>query len=163
MEFSMPDRDVTASVLNSVNSANEEDHSQMIHEEQELTTTAITVYVPKKLSYVNVTQKDQFPSKKQGIIMDRVKEFNIEKYIQAVGEIVGAKNVIFALIMSHNRVRIFLSSKQLADEFLETNKTLLISNTSVHVRPIAAWHTKMKRTPLQSKPQMSYCCQSRIT
>lgn len=101
------------------------------------------VFVPKKTSYATVMQKGQFPSKEQGLIFDRLKEVNIEKYIEAVGEIVQPKNVTFASIMSNNRVGIFLASKQLADEFLEKNKTLFVNNTSVLVRPLAARQTKV--------------------
>lgn len=112
------------------------------HETSELNSIPMSTYVPK-VSYAAVAGKDSIPTKEQGIILERLEDTNIEIYIRAIGGIVQPKHVISASIISNRRVCIFLSSKQLTDNFLETHPSIIINQVPVMVRPYVARDKKI--------------------
>lgn len=94
-------------------------------------------------------QTDIFPNKDQAIIMDSIDETPIKDYINAVATKVSPKNIQFVSKISNNRVCMYLSTKEIADELVHTHKTINVNNNVLVIRPLI---TQNKRITLSNVP-----------
>lgn len=90
------------------------------------------------LSYAQAmrTQNSKFPKRDQAIILDYVEDLRLADYVISVGSIVGPRNVVSASRIANNRICIYLSSTEVADEFVGKHPELLILAESVKVRKL---------------------------
>lgn len=95
-----------------------------------------------KKSYAGATSSDSFPSKEQAIVIEAQEGLSIKDYVSKVASIVDASNIRFVSRISNNRICIFLSSQAVADKFTDKNKTIVIKNRELNVRPLIS---KLKR------------------
>ena len=76
----------------------------------------------------------EFPSKEQAVVLNATDGLTLIDYVAAIGNIVTAKNVLFASKMSKDRVCIYLSAKSWVDEVVDNHPTIIIKDQSVSVR-----------------------------
>ncbi|CAD6228027.1 GSCOCG00006316001-RA-CDS, partial [Cotesia congregata] len=62
----------------------------------------------------------------KNIIIESIDKVKIEDYAKAIGDIIGAKEVRFISRISNNRVCIYVSTKELADNLIEKQKNVVI-------------------------------------
>ena len=93
-------------------------------------------------TYAAVAQKDAFPKRDQGLIMDVVEGLNLTDYTIAIGDLVQPKNVLFASRISKNRISLFLSSKELVENITDKYSSIIIQQKTVSIRPLI---NKLKR------------------
>lgn len=89
-------------------------------------------------SYANVAQKNQFPKRDQGLIMDCIEGPNLTDYTCAIGDIVQPKNIIFASRISNNTVCIYLTNKDLVNEVTDKYKYVEINQQKIPIRPLVS-------------------------
>lgn len=65
--------------------------------------------------YSQVAKRTSFPKKQQAIILNVDETLKLSDYVIAVGNLVEAKNILFASRISNNRICIYLSTPQLVD------------------------------------------------
>ena len=65
--------------------------------------------------YSQVTKTPSFPKKEQAIILNINDNLKLSDYVIAVGNIIQAKNILFASRISNNRICIYLSTVELVD------------------------------------------------
>ena len=95
-----------------------------------------TVNKEESVSYLAATQRSQFPTREQGLVIDCVDDLTLTDYTCAVGEIVGPKNIMYSTRISNNRVCLYLTSKELVAEITANYKTLKINEKDVTLRPL---------------------------
>ena len=78
------------------------------------------------MNYRDILQKDLFPTKYQGLIMDCVEGLTLTDYTVAIGDIVKPINVLFASKISNKRICLHLKSKELVDELTEKYENVKI-------------------------------------
>nr|CAH7713918.1 unnamed protein product [Callosobruchus chinensis] len=74
------------------------------------------------------------PNKEQAIVFPSVDGLKILDYLLNLGPIVNPKNILFCSRISNNRICIYLSSKQIVDQFLETTGEIIINGESLRAR-----------------------------
>lgn len=75
-----------------------------------------------------------FPKKEQGIILGVIDGLKLCDYVTSVGTIIGPKNILFVSRVSNNRISMYLSSKELVDNFVDKHPTITVQNQNVTVR-----------------------------
>ncbi|KAK2577971.1 hypothetical protein KPH14_012745 [Odynerus spinipes] len=85
---------------------------------------------------------DVFPKKEQGIIIEAKDGLTIKDYATEIAKLTDPNNIRFISKISNNRVCIFLSSKEIADELTEHHKEIHIQNNILQLRPLIS---KLKR------------------
>lgn len=91
----------------------------------------------QKTSYSNVlknTTNIQYPKKDQAIILNAAENVKVREYIYAIGEIIKPKNIIAASRLSNNRICIYLSSKEMVDNLLQQQDSVLIHDHNISIR-----------------------------
>lgn len=94
------------------------------------------------ISYANATQKDQFPTKEQAIILDSIDGIPLKDYTHALGKLVNPTNIRFVSRISKNRVCMYLANKEIADKLTVNKTTIQVGNQELEIRPLL---TKFKR------------------
>ena len=91
-------------------------------------------------SYTAALQRDVFPSRAQGLIMDAKAGLALRDYTVAVGNIVDPKNVIYASKISNGRICIYVKEKEIAENLTNKYKALEVSvnKESVALRPLVS-------------------------
>ena len=79
-------------------------------------SASVSLNNSSSVSYSMVAQMKQFPKKEQGLLMDCVEGFSLTDYVCAIGEIVKPINILNASKISNNRVRLYISSKEILAE-----------------------------------------------
>lgn len=87
-------------------------------------------------TFANVTKnmKPNFPNKNQAIIINTTQEISIEEYVYKIGDIVCPINNTYVSKISHNRLCIFLSNRQLVDKIIDENNTIIVGDQEVQIR-----------------------------
>lgn len=80
-----------------------------------------TAYSPvnNNRSFATVTNQIVFPFKEQAVILQSIDNIPIEEYARAIGNKIGAAEVCFISKISHSRVCVYTSTKELPDELIE--------------------------------------------
>ncbi|CAG5096393.1 Similar to Transposon TX1 uncharacterized 82 kDa protein (Xenopus laevis) [Cotesia congregata] len=85
--------------------------------------------------FTRPSQKPTF-SHQKNIIIESIDKVKIEDYAKAIGDIIGAKEVRFISRISNNRVCIYVSTKELADNLIEKQKNVVISGVTLKIKPL---------------------------
>ncbi|KAL3268884.1 hypothetical protein HHI36_007973 [Cryptolaemus montrouzieri] len=109
---------------------------------------SIVTFTPKN-TYASVIQLSSIPNKEQGIILERIKDINLDVYISPT------RKCLVSSIISNMWICIFLSNKKLVDEFLDQNTSVTINNARVIVRPYTSRDKKV--TILNIPPYIPNC------
>lgn len=103
---------------------------------KEINSQNTTTVTAKKTSFSNVLKASAFPKKDQAIIYPVIEGIPVKDYVIGTGDIVGPQNVLYASRMSNNRVCIYLSSKELVNQFVNTNGGITINDIFIPVRKL---------------------------
>lgn len=85
-------------------------------------------------SVARSTPISAFPKKEQGIILGVIDGLRLSDYVIAVGNIIGPRHILFASRISNNRISIYLSSKEAAENFATNHPIIQINDHNVNVR-----------------------------
>lgn len=92
----------------------------------------------RPLAYSQVTRStnntQSFPKKEQAIVLNFIENLKLSDYVISIGDIVGAKNILFASRISNNRVCIYLSQIKYVDEIVQHHNKIEISGNEVNIR-----------------------------
>lgn len=89
-----------------------------------------------KLSYSSVTQAVSFPTKEQAVIIDAIDDTPIKDYAYAFGKIIDSTQIRFLSRMSNNRICMFVSTKEIADELIDKHQCIVVNNKKIPIRPL---------------------------
>ena len=92
----------------------------------------------KTMSYAAATQKDQFPTRHHGLIMDCIDGLTLTDYTVSIGDIVQPINVLYSSRISNNRVCFYLKSKEMVETLTEKYDFALINGSKVTIRPLVS-------------------------
>ncbi|CAG5075440.1 Similar to Transposon TX1 uncharacterized 82 kDa protein (Xenopus laevis) [Cotesia congregata] len=101
---------------------------------------------------LNCTQAlltENVPSKEQAIILDSVDGVQIHEYAVALGSKIGPENIRYLSRIANNRVCIYLSTKEVADNLIENHKTVKVRDTDIYIRSLIS---RNKRLILSNVP-----------
>lgn len=87
-------------------------------------------------SVARSTPVSAFPKKEQGIILSVVDGLRLSDYVIAVGNTIGPRHILFASRVSNNRISIYLSSKEVADNFASNYPIIKINDHDINVRKL---------------------------
>lgn len=85
----------------------------------------------------------QYPTKEQAIILNSVESLQLKDYVYAVGKEVTPKNIIAASRLSNGRICIYLSSKELVDEYTQKYSIINILGQDVNIRKMISPSIKL--------------------
>lgn len=85
-------------------------------------------------TYSNVVNSHKYPNKDQAIVLPAIEGIKIHEYIIAVGTIVLPKNVHHASRIGNNRICLYLSSRNIVDNLINTHNSINVSGTNLEVR-----------------------------
>lgn len=99
---------------------------------------------PKQSKILNKTHKKPdysddditTPKKDQGLIIEAAEGLKIKQYIEAVGEIIGCENIIYASRMSRDRICLYLNSKNHINEIIQNFDSINIEENILSIRPL---------------------------
>lgn len=103
--------------------------------------------MPSGISYAKAVQQVQYPTKEQAIIVDSVEGFSVQDYTLAVGTIVQPSNIRYVSRISHGRICLYLSTKELVEDLVEKRATVKIGTHNLTVRALVS---KAKRIILSN-------------
>lgn len=89
------------------------------------------------------------PTKDQGIILNSLDGIKIESYIECIAALVEPENIIFASRLSHDRISMYLKTKEIAQQLTDTYNTVIIDDKEIELRPLI---TKAKKYFLSNVP-----------
>nr|CAH7765839.1 unnamed protein product [Callosobruchus chinensis] len=86
------------------------------------TTSVSTVNSSTTMAYSAALAQHtyKYPNKEQAIVFPSVDGLKIQDLLLNLGSIVNPKNILFCSRVSNNRICVYLSSKHIVDQFLET-------------------------------------------
>ena len=87
------------------------------------------------------------PSKDQAIILDSLEGVPVQDYLLAISTVVDKSDIRYISKISHGRVCIYLSSKEIADKLTDNNVKITIGNHKLEIRPLMS---KSKRIILSN-------------
>lgn len=88
----------------------------------------------KKPDYTDDTLKT--PKKDQGLIIESIEGLKIKQYLEAIGNIIGVENIIYASRLSRDRICIYLNSRDLINEITENFDHISIDEYNLNIRPL---------------------------
>lgn len=97
--------------------------------------------VQNQNTYANKTKQPTtpiIPQKNQGIIVAALDSVPAIEYVYALAEIIKPQNILYFNKISHNRISIFLTKKEIVDELINTNQKLIINNQSLEIRRLVS-------------------------
>lgn len=103
--------------------------------------------MPSGISYAKAVQQVQYPTKEQAIIVDSVEGFSVQDYTLAVRTIVQPSNIRYVSRISHGRICLYLSTKELVEDLVEKRATVKIGTHNLTVRALVS---KAKRIILSN-------------
>ena len=89
-----------------------------------------------RVSYARITQQMQFPTREQAIVLDAVDGLSVHQYTVAIGKLIDPKNIRFVSRISHGRVCLYLSSKELVDKLTDNPTKVNIDTHRIEIRPL---------------------------
>lgn len=85
-------------------------------------------------TYAKATTSIQFPKKDQCIILPYTKNIRIQEYVFSLSDLIKPKDILFCLRMSRDRIGIYLSSKEIVDDFLQKHGLITTFNHKIPAR-----------------------------
>ena len=98
--------------------------------------SASTTINSPTVSYAKMVQQVQYPTKEQAIILDSIEGLSVQDYTIAIGNLVQPSNIRYVSRISHGRVCIYLSSKELADKVTDNHTTVKVGTHTLEIRPL---------------------------
>lgn len=95
------------------------------------------------------SEQYNIPTKEHGIILSTIDGIKLEEYIESIAALVEPENIIFASRLSHDRVCLYLKTKEQAEELTDKYNTIIIQNNEILLRPLI---TKAKKFFLSNVP-----------
>lgn len=86
--------------------------------------------------YLNAIKSQQFPTKDQAIVIDASPEAQIQDYVTSLASYVKPEQIKFVSRISNNRVCVYFSNQQVAQEFVSKQQKIKVNNSVLHVRPL---------------------------
>jgi len=87
----------------------------------------------KNINYSSAVAMEKTPSREQALVFNSIDGIPQKEYILAVGKIVSPKNITFISRISNNRFCIFLSSKQILDNLMQTTQSININEQTIPI------------------------------
>lgn len=87
-------------------------------------------------SYATVTQNTLFPKKDQAVVIDAIENAPIKDYAQALGKIIDPSHIRFLSRISNNRICVYVSTKEIANDIIDNKKFLTIQTQKLPIRPL---------------------------
>lgn len=101
-------------------------------------------------SFSVVTEISATPKRDQGLILDCVgQNLTITDYTCAIGDLVGANNIISTAKITNNRICIYVANKNLVVEITDKYQTITINDQIVPVRPLIS---RLKKVVFSNVP-----------
>lgn len=100
-------------------------------------------------SYAQIAKNDSFPTKNQAIIVDAINDIPLNDYITAIGKIIDPSNIRFASKISNNRVCVYIANQKIADDPIDSIRTIKVSNSVLSIRPLIS---RNKRIVISNVP-----------
>lgn len=100
----------------------------------DVSTTGGNNSQPSYSNAIKSTPKINFPQKEQAIVLNAIEGLKLADYIHSLAALIGPKNIIFASRIANNRICIYLSSKQLVDQLLESRSSIQVGEAEVGMR-----------------------------
>lgn len=110
-------------------------------------TTQNTQNMNSKVTYSHIAQMSQYPTRNQAIVLDVIEGATIQEYTAAIANLIESKNIRFVSRISHSRVCMYLSSKELADRLTDNNIKVNIRGQELEIRSLIS---KSKRIILSN-------------
>lgn len=76
------------------------------------------------------------PKKDQGLIIESIDGLKIKQYLEAIGEIVGPSNILYASRLSRDRICMYLKTKDLVNEIANKTDFITIDTHDLSIRPL---------------------------
>jgi len=86
------------------------------------------------INFATAVATEKIPSREQALVFNSIDGIPQKEYILAIGKIVSPKNITFISRISNNRFCIFLSSKQILDNLIQTTQTININEHTIQIR-----------------------------
>jgi len=86
------------------------------------------------INYSSAVAMEKTPSREQALVFNSIDGIPQKEYILAVGKIVSPKNITFISRISNNRFCIFLFSKQILDNLMQTTQAININEQTIPIR-----------------------------
>lgn len=87
-------------------------------------------------NYATVIKTTRAPKKDQAIVMDAIEGYQVKDYLIAIIKLTESANIRFISRIANNRICVYLSSKQLADELIDKKKVITLGNETILIRPL---------------------------
>lgn len=104
-------------------------HTQIAH-----TTRPTLSNTNNNINFASAAAMEKTPSREQAIVFNSIDGIPQKEYILAIGKIVLPKNITFVSRISNNRFCIFLSSKQILDNLIQTTQVININDQIIQIR-----------------------------
>lgn len=88
------------------------------------------------INYAKVTMQSLFPKKENAIIIDSANSAPIVEFIEKLSTKVNPSHIKFASKISNNRLCVYLSSKDVADDLVYNHKNIVVANQVFPIRPL---------------------------
>lgn len=92
--------------------------------------------ISQTTTYSNILKQTKYPSKTQGIVLQKIENIEFEQYVLAMENITDINNIIDAYPTSFNRICIFLKTKELAEDITEKYTHIIVQGVPVPVRKL---------------------------
>ena len=86
------------------------------------------------INFATAVATEKTPSRDQALVFNSIDGIPQKEYILAIGKIVSPINITFISRISNNRFCIFLSSKQILDNLIQTTQTISINEHTILIR-----------------------------
>lgn len=90
--------------------------------------------IMNNINFASAVTMEKTPSREQALVFNSIDGIPQKEYILAIGKIVSPKNITFISRISNNRFCIFLSSKQILDNLMQTTQTISINEQTIQIR-----------------------------
>lgn len=86
--------------------------------------------------YSNILKQIKYPSKTQGIVLQKMENIEFEEYLLGFGRITDINNIIDAYPTSFNRIYIFLKTKELVEHIAQSYTHIMVKGVRVSIRKL---------------------------
>nr|CAH7720354.1 unnamed protein product [Callosobruchus chinensis] len=97
-------------------------------------STSQTSNVSQSYSDVLSHQSYRHPKKDQAIVFNAIEGARLQDYLLKLGPIVNPKNIIFCSRIANNRICVYLSSKDLVNNFMDNHGEFIVNGENIKAR-----------------------------
>ncbi|CAD6210763.1 GSCOCG00010933001-RA-CDS, partial [Cotesia congregata] len=81
--------------------------------------------------------------KEQAIVLDTVDGTPTQDYALVIATKIDPENIRHISRISNNRVCVYLSSKEIADQLIDIHQAIIITNQRILIRPLFSWNKRL--------------------